>query len=117
MPAALSHVLSIVVGLFTIALVWYYRLAVTPRVSAEEVQRMPAYLRPGTPTVWITTIVVTVLLGLTVLFAFFLLLTGDPEDYGSNTSTILFVLLDLLLIGVILRIRRRAARSAQPSDS
>jgi uncharacterized membrane protein len=117
MPAALSHVLSIVVSLFTIALVWYYRLAVTPRVSAAEVQRMPVYMRPGTPTVWITTIVLTVLLGLNVLFALFLLLTGDPEDYGSNTFTILMVLLDLLLIWVIVRILRRSARSAQPSDS
>jgi ABC-type Na+ efflux pump permease subunit len=117
LPATLSHVLSLVVSFFTIALVWYYRLAVTPRVSADEVQRMPAYLRPGTPTVWITTIVVTVLLGLNGLFALFLLLTGDPEDYGSNTSMILFVLLDLLLIVVTVRILRRAARSAQPSDS
>ena len=117
MPAALSHVLTILVSLLTIALIWFYRLAVTPRVSAEEVQRMPAYLRPGTPTVWITTIVVTVLLGLNALFALFLLLTADPEDYGSNTSTILFVLLDLLLIWVIVRIWRRTARSAHPSDS
>jgi len=113
MPAAMTHVLSIIVGLFTIALAWYYRLAVAPRIPTEEAQRMPSYLRAGSPFVWIITIVLTVFVGLIVLFDLFLLVSGDAGDYGSNTTTIVFVLFDLLLIAIIVRIRRRIGPSAQ----
>jgi hypothetical protein len=108
----MTHIVFILVGLFTIALVWYYRLAVAPQVPAE-IQRLPPSLRPSSPFMFVITIVLTVFVGLLVLFEAFLLLSGDPGDYGSTTLAVLILLLDLLLIAAIVRLRRRVARWAQ----
>jgi len=113
MPAAVTHLLNIVLGLLAIGLVWYYRLVVAPRIPAAETQRTPSHLRGGSHFGFVLTIILSILVGFLVLFELFLLVGRDPGDYGNTSTLIVLALFDLLFIALIVRIRQRIDRSAR----
>jgi hypothetical protein len=114
MPPALLHILTIVLGLLAIALAWYYRVVVGPRMPPEMTQRIPTYLRPGAPLLLLSILLLTGLVGLLVLFDLLLLING--EDLTSPLTPLIFGLLDLFYLVVIMRTQQYIDRSARGSS-
>jgi hypothetical protein len=114
MPPALLHFLTILLGLLAIALAWYYRLVVGPRIPPDMIQGVPTYLRPGAPLLLLSVLALTVLVGVLVLFDLLLLING--EDLTSPLTPLIFGLLDLFYLVVIMRTQQRIDRSARTSS-
>jgi hypothetical protein len=106
---AATHLLAVLFGLLTIALGWYYRLMVAPRIPPKMAKRMPSYLRAGA-VLNRTAISLSFLFGLVALVEFVMFLGQEP---GYRSSSILagFAAIDILIIGLLIRVQRRIGRS------
>lgn len=106
---AATHLLAVLFGLLAIALGWYYRLKVAPRIPPKMAKRMPRYLRAGA-LLNRTVIILSCLFGLVVLVELAMFL-GQESGYRSSSIVAGFVAMDVLMIALLIRVRRRMGHS------